>query len=55
MISKPVTMNIGAARISAIGMTVLFSTCGYTVDFVEAAPKANNGSTRGDLMAAKQE
>ena len=39
MMSKRMTMNIGAARISAIVMTVLFSSCVYAVDFLEAAPK----------------
>jgi quercetin dioxygenase-like cupin family protein len=37
MIAK--RMNIGAARLCAIVMTVLFSSCVYAVDFLEAAPK----------------
>ena len=37
MISK--RMNSNAARLCAILMTVLFSSCVYAVDFLEAAPK----------------
>ncbi len=37
MISK--RMNIGAAKLCAIVIAVLFSSCVYAVDFLEAAPK----------------